>query len=185
MGAPSSSGPPPPSPFDQNGSTSAGAQQPPEMGASYPPGAPPSVYPPPGATSSPAYQPAPSAHQPGPVPGAPVMMNLSPHPIPGMLIRPPRVPPQPGQILVGYETCQPVGGCCVCDGLSAGGVIAIVILILVFWPLAWIPCVMPECYDPYQRPVYGYPPPQFQPQPQSQQQSQPQQASAGYPPAAF
>lgn len=54
-----------------------------------------------------------------------------------------QVPPQPGQILVGYETCQPVGGCCVCDGLSAGGVIAIVILVLVFWPLAWIPCVMP------------------------------------------
>ena len=27
---------------------------------------------------------------------------------------------------------------------------AVILLILLFWPLAWLPCVMPDCYSQYQ-----------------------------------
>eukprot|EP00850_Spirogloea_muscicola_P015801 SM000124S25933 [mRNA] locus=s124:161079:161591:- [translate_table: standard] len=37
-----------------------------------------------------------------------------------------------------------------------GGLFAVVLLILIFPPLACIPCCMPSCYDRHQRPVYGY-----------------------------
>ena len=50
---------------------------------------------------------------------------------------------------------MPLPGCCQCEGLTTGGLVAIIILVLLFWPLAWIPCCMPECYQKYQRPVYG------------------------------
>ena len=69
----------------------------------------------------------------------------------------PQVPPQPGQIVTGYEVVRPAAGCCQFDGLSPAGLIAIIILVLIFWPLAWVPCVMPDCYEPYQRPIYGWP----------------------------
>lgn len=74
-------------------------------------------------------------------------------------MRPPRVPPQPGQVLLGYEVYRPMPGCCQCEGLSASGLIAVILLVFIFWPLAWIPCVMPECYEQLQCPVYGWPPP--------------------------
>ena len=67
------------------------------------------------------------------------------------------MPPQPGQIVTGYEVVRPAAGCCQFDGLSPAGLIAIIILVLIFWPLAWVPCVMPDCYEPYQRPIYGWP----------------------------
>ncbi|GAB4818419.1 hypothetical protein N2152v2_005465 [Parachlorella kessleri] len=47
-----------------------------------------------------------------------------------------RVPPQPGQVIVSYEVYKHE---------------------ILFWPLAWIPCVMPDCFESYQVPVYGYP----------------------------
>ncbi len=37
---------------------------------------------------------------------------------------PVQVPPQPGQVLLGYEVYKPAPGCCQCEGLSAGGLIA-------------------------------------------------------------
>lgn len=43
-----------------------------------------------------------------------------------------------------------------CDGMKQSGLIAIILLLLFFWPLAWIPCVMDECFEQQQRPVYGY-----------------------------
>ena len=46
-------------------------------------------------------------------------------------------------------------GCCKFDGLSSTGLIAIILLLFIFWPVAFIPCLMPECYEPYQRPVYA------------------------------
>ena len=35
-----------------------------------------------------------------------MMPPFSPHPIPGLYMLPPRVPPRPGQIIMGYETCS-------------------------------------------------------------------------------
>ena len=55
------------------------------------------------------------------------------------------------------EHCRSQGACCDCDELSPTGWIAVILLILFFWPLAWVPCVMSDCYEQYQRPVYGWP----------------------------
>lgn len=38
-------------------------------------------------------------------------------------------------------------GCCQCEDLSTTGWIAVILLLLLFWPLFWIPFVMPECYE--------------------------------------
>ena len=40
-----------------------------------------------------------------------------------------------------------------CEGMSLAGVLAVVVLAICFWPLAWVPCVMPECFENQQRPV--------------------------------
>ncbi|PRW45394.1 arsenite-resistant asr2 [Chlorella sorokiniana] len=62
-----------------------------------------------------------------------------------------------------------------CDGLSPVGLVTVIFLILFFWPLAWLPCVMPECFEQQQRPVFGWP--AQAPQPPSGA------APAGFPPA--
>ena len=54
---------------------------------------------------------------------------------------PVQVPPAPGQVVIGYEMEAAQSGCCKCEGLSTGGLIAVIILVLLFWPLAFIPCV--------------------------------------------
>lgn len=86
-------------------------------------------------------------------------MWVPPQPVPGIPIRAPRIVPQPGQVIVAYEVVEPEVGCCQCSTLNAGGVIAIIILILLFWPLAFLPCVMQDCHDKSQCPVYGNPAP--------------------------
>lgn len=35
-----------------------------------------------------------------------------------------QVPPQPGMVLLGYEVYAPPSGCCQCDGMSTGGIVA-------------------------------------------------------------
>lgn len=64
-----------------------------------------------------------------------------------------------------WEIVRPEVGCCQCVGLSFAGWMSVILLVLLFWPLAWVPCFMPECFDPCQRPIYGYPPPNQQPYP--------------------
>lgn len=84
----------------------------------------------------------------------------SPHPIPGLRLLPPRVPPQSGQVVAGYEILEPEAGCCCCrcDDMHPAGKVAIVLLCLVGLPfLAWIPCCMPQFFKKCQAPVYGYP----------------------------
>eukprot|EP01026_Neomeris_dumetosa_P012302 TRINITY_DN142_c0_g1_i3.p3 TRINITY_DN142_c0_g1~~TRINITY_DN142_c0_g1_i3.p3 ORF type:complete len:106 (-),score=4.55 TRINITY_DN142_c0_g1_i3:320-637(-) len=85
------------------------------------------------------------------------MATLSPEQIPGLVVRPPLVTPQPGQVIIGYERCRYEAACCNCDGLTMGGVVAIIVILLIFWPLAFIPCLMDDCREEYQRPVYGSP----------------------------
>lgn len=43
--------------------------------------------------------------------------------------------------------CMLQTGCCQCDNLSPTGWIAVILLLIFFWPLFWIPFVMPECYE--------------------------------------
>ncbi|KAL3145971.1 hypothetical protein ABBQ38_015331 [Trebouxia sp. C0009 RCD-2024] len=83
--------------------------------------------------------------------------GLYPQPVAGIAVRGPLVAPQPGHVLLGYQVCEPRTGCCECDNLSPAGWISIILLLLFFWPLFWIPFVMPECYERYQIPIYGQP----------------------------
>ncbi|BDA45789.1 hypothetical protein COCOBI_07-5760 [Coccomyxa sp. Obi] len=84
--------------------------------------------------------------------------SYGPQPIPGIPVRPPVVPPVAGQVVTHYESYAPEKGCCKCDGMKQSGIIAIVLLVIFFWPLAFIPCLMDDCFEPQQRPVYGYAP---------------------------
>ncbi|KAK9852571.1 hypothetical protein WJX84_009647 [Apatococcus fuscideae] len=111
---------------------------------------------PPAAKAQPQYaQPA------APVVGVPTgptyASTLRPQPIPGMATRGPLKSPGPGDVLLGYEVSQPETGCCKTEGLSALGWIAVILLFFIFFPVMCVPCCMPECYEQYQRPVYGRP----------------------------
>ena len=37
-------------------------------------------------------------------------------------------------------------GCFHCDGMKMSGYVAIALLLVLFWPLAWLPCMLPECF---------------------------------------
>lgn len=82
---------------------------------------------------------------------------LYPQPVAGIPVRGPTTYPQPGQVITGYQVFEPVTGCCQCDNLSPTGWIAVILLLVIIWPLFWIPFVMPECYERYQVPIYGQP----------------------------
>lgn len=74
-----------------------------------------------------------------------------------VLLAPPS-PPLPGQVVVAYEVLPSESGACSCD-LNFVGILTMVVLLLTFAPLAWLPCVLQECQRKYARPVFGYPPP--------------------------
>ncbi|KIZ00574.1 hypothetical protein MNEG_7387 [Monoraphidium neglectum] len=78
-----------------------------------------------------------------------------PPPIIGYAIAPPAAPPRNGDVVIGWEIL-PVEEGCGCD-LNTSGIVALVILLLVFWPLFWIPMVMSDCKNQRQRPIYGPP----------------------------
>ncbi|DBB03557.1 hypothetical protein WJX82_004612 [Trebouxia sp. C0006] len=82
---------------------------------------------------------------------------LYPQPVEGIPVRGPLSYPQPGQVITGYQIFEPKTGCCQCENLSPTGWIAVILLLIIFWPLFWIPFVMPECYERYQVPIYGQP----------------------------
>jgi hypothetical protein len=84
---------------------------------------------------------------------------------------------------------------CSCEGFSSGGVVAVIILLLFFCPLFWIPLVTDGCFEQTQRPVYdndgGQPgppvgavheaPPYYQAQLPAQSQGQPAHPYQGAP----
>ena len=47
--------------------------------------------------------------------------------------------------------------CCKCNDLTGGGMALLIVDILVFWPIALIPCFMADCKNKNQIPIYGYP----------------------------
>lgn len=126
------------------------------------------------AQAPPGYVPQPSFSQQAPpgyynqqVPVTPVVV-ITPG-LTGYRTLPPRVPPQPGMSIVGWETSRPEIGCCQCETLSMAGWMSVILLLFFFFPLAWMPCLMDDCHDRVARPVYGYP---QQGPPQQQQQQQ-------------
>jgi len=78
-------------------------------------------------------------------------------PFPGLKIEPPERLPQQGEVVIRYETREGKSGCCECSNLTQSGLIALVALIVLFWPCACIPCCMKSCHEGYQVPVYGSP----------------------------
>jgi hypothetical protein len=44
-----------------------------------------------------------------------------------------------------------------CENLSTAGIIATLVLLVLFWPAAWIPLACRSCYERYQVPIFGYP----------------------------
>eukprot|EP01025_Chloroclados_australasicus_P034686 TRINITY_DN3542_c0_g1_i1.p4 TRINITY_DN3542_c0_g1~~TRINITY_DN3542_c0_g1_i1.p4 ORF type:complete len:102 (-),score=10.41 TRINITY_DN3542_c0_g1_i1:346-651(-) len=85
------------------------------------------------------------------------MAMLSPTQIPDLEVKPPLLTPQPGQVIIGYERFRHEAECCNCDGLTPTAVILIIFFVLFFWPGALVVCVMEDCREEYQRPVYGFP----------------------------
>lgn len=110
-------------------------------------------------------------------------MNAQPHP--GIPVGPPHAPPLPGQVIVSYTIVEPETGCCKCNDLNTTGIVVLIIGILLFWPIALIPCCSVSMKTKKQVPVYGYPggaPVAFVPQqpvyvqqPVAMQQGQPMQ----------
>lgn len=90
--------------------------------------------------------------------GPPIPIWMPPQPVPGIPVRPPLTGPQPGQVIVAYEVVEPRVGCCECSDLNITGIMALILLVFFFWPLAFLPCVMRDCHESGQRPIYGYPP---------------------------
>ncbi|KAI8464891.1 MAG: hypothetical protein J3K34DRAFT_525831 [Monoraphidium minutum] len=96
-------------------------------------------------------------------PGGGYQQNYQqPAPVAGYAITPPAAPPRPGEVVIGWEIL-PVDEGCSCD-LNVPGIVLLVVLILVFWPIFWIPMVIPAFKNQRQRPVYG--PPGSTPHPQ-------------------
>lgn len=56
---------------------------------------------------------------------------------------PPATPPRPGEVIVGWEVLPLEEGCS-CE-LNETGLVALVLLIIFFWPLFWIPMIIPDC----------------------------------------
>mmetsp|Transcript_40679 Transcript_40679/g.90445 ORF Transcript_40679/g.90445 Transcript_40679/m.90445 type:complete len:100 (+) Transcript_40679:160-459(+) len=83
------------------------------------------------------------------------MSGVQPHP--GIPVKAPLVPPVPGQVIVQYQIVEPELGCCKCDDLTGGGLALLIIGILIFWPIALIPCFSASMKHKSQVPVYGYP----------------------------
>lgn len=83
------------------------------------------------------------------------MATAQPHP--GIPVKPSLVAPAPGQVIVSYQIIEPETGCCKCNDLTGGGLALLIIGILIFWPIALIPCLMADCKTKSQMPVYGYP----------------------------
>lgn len=156
---------------------------------------------PPLPTASPfvPQPPAPGA-PPGPAPvqgqpvGPPPMMYQQPPPVviaapptvvsaggyAGYRTLPPKVLPQPGQVIIGWEgklldlqhafvntinsrstaphaVSDAEVGCCMCETLSLAGWLIIILLAILFWPACFIVCMIGDCHDRVQRPVYGWP----------------------------
>jgi hypothetical protein len=123
--------PPPPMMPVQGG----GAPMPPPYGAPPPPSRPPMYAQPP---------PPPQQYQQQPPTPPHVMVGV-----------PVAVPPgQP--VIIGYERRVADDSCFSCD-LSGVGIAATIFLLLFFFPLAWLPCVMESCRNRVSVPVYGQP----------------------------
>lgn len=140
------------------------------------PGAPPQGAAP--VQGQPVGPPPPMAYQQPP----PVIINAPPTVIAaggyvGYRTLPPRVQPQPGMVIVGWEVSEPTVGCCECETLSTNGWLIVILLAIIFWPACFIVCMMngkpkksyklsylfssislpSDCHDRVQRPVYGWP----------------------------
>jgi hypothetical protein len=91
-------------------------------------------------------------HQPPP---QPVGQRSFTQPVTGVPIRGPTAQPAPQHVIIGYQLIR-ADEACSCD-LRLEGWLSVFILIIIFPPIAWIPCFIPDCFQTYQVPIYGPP----------------------------
>lgn len=84
-------------------------------------------------------------------PGRVIGCSSGPEPFPGVPIKQPLQPPQPGEVLIRYEL-EAASGC----RLTAWGWCCFGTLCCIALPLSWLPFVCAFCKPQCQRPVYGY-----------------------------
>lgn len=86
-------------------------------------------------------------------------MALHQNPVPGMMILPPTDIPKEGEVLLGYKVVSPPTGYFTTRPdparINTRGWVGIVTGLLLFWPVACVPCFLTCSYSAYQQPVYG------------------------------
>uniref|UniRef100_A0A7S1X7S3 LITAF domain-containing protein n=1 Tax=Tetraselmis chuii TaxID=63592 RepID=A0A7S1X7S3_9CHLO len=80
---------------------------------------------------------------------------MQPTPFPDLPVKPPSKAPKAGEVVIRYDVRDGKSGCCECGDLKPIGWVAVVLLLVFFFPFAWIPCCIRECHERYQEPVYG------------------------------
>lgn len=106
----------------------------------------------------PPQQVPPSGHQPQTAPpsgGQWANPGNPSQPVQGVPVRGPAQQPQPQHVIIGYMLVTPQDSCS-CD-LRLEGWLVVLVLLLTFPCIAWIPCMIPDCFQPYQVPIYGPP----------------------------
>eukprot|EP01026_Neomeris_dumetosa_P059501 TRINITY_DN555_c0_g1_i1.p1 TRINITY_DN555_c0_g1~~TRINITY_DN555_c0_g1_i1.p1 ORF type:complete len:157 (-),score=8.75 TRINITY_DN555_c0_g1_i1:349-819(-) len=88
--------------------------------------------------------------------------GLAPQPYAGLAMKPPVVPPQVGQVIIGYERFRYPADCCDCNQLTESALVWMIVMGFLglifpgFWCCICIPLCAPECRRDCQRPVYGF-----------------------------
>eukprot|EP01024_Parvocaulis_polyphysoides_P036437 TRINITY_DN32399_c0_g5_i1.p2 TRINITY_DN32399_c0_g5~~TRINITY_DN32399_c0_g5_i1.p2 ORF type:complete len:120 (+),score=21.95 TRINITY_DN32399_c0_g5_i1:45-362(+) len=86
-----------------------------------------------------------------------MVKTIAAEPLEGFPMRPAARPQQPGEVLLGYEIVRHPATCLDCEDMTGTGYMCICCLAVVFFPFAFIPCIMDEYRMDIQRPVYGAP----------------------------
>jgi hypothetical protein len=129
-------------------------QQPQQQQQGAPPPYPP---PPPAAYGAPPSPPPPPPYQQQQQQYHQQQQQQPPTPPPHVMVGVPVPPGQP--VIVGYERRVADDSCCSCD-LSGLGIASTIFLLIFFFPLAWLPCVLESCRNRVSVPVYAVPQPQ-------------------------
>lgn len=94
--------------------------------------------------------------------------DVRPDPIAGIKILPPKRTPEPGEVVVGYQLVEGPAECCdacTCcvvpepSRMSQEGWMSVLLIALIFTPMACLPCCIAKNYEQGQVPIYGPPPP--------------------------
>eukprot|EP00873_Tetraselmis_striata_P036560 jgi/Tetstr1/456824/TSEL_043498.t1 len=75
------------------------------------------------------------------------MQQTRPAPFPDLPIKPPKHAPKEGHVIIRYDVKDGQAGCCLCGDLTPVGWVAVILLLVFFFPFAWIPCCIRDCHE--------------------------------------